>query len=138
MELGTVFTLDEYSLGYKYATENGYTIKEVESRQEWKEKEIEIVNDEGEIEIKKEKELVLVRYFKIIEIPVYKPTNEEISQQRQNAYIERTDPLTLRKLRKQALNEWTSEDEKEYVAQIKAISEQIEKEFPYISEEPNL
>lgn len=66
------------------------------------------------------------------------PTNEEISQQRQNAYIERTDPLTLRKLRKQALNEWTSEDEKEYIAQIKAISEQIASEFPYISEEPNL
>lgn len=66
------------------------------------------------------------------------PTNEEISQQRQNAYIGRTDPLTLRKLRKQALNEWTSEDEKEYIAQIKAISEQIASEFPYISEEPNL
>lgn len=66
------------------------------------------------------------------------PTNEEISQQRQNTYIERTDPLTLRKLRKQALNEWTSEDEKEYVAQIKAISEQIASEFPYNSEEPNL
>ena len=66
------------------------------------------------------------------------PTNEEISQQRQNAYIERTDPLTLRKLRKQALNDWTSEDEKEYIAQIKAKSEQIEKEFPYNSEEPTL
>lgn len=66
------------------------------------------------------------------------PTNEEISQQRQNAYIERTDPLTLRKLRKQALGEWTTEDEKEYVAQIQAISEQIEAEFPYNSEEPTL
>ena len=66
------------------------------------------------------------------------PTNEEISQQRQNAYIERTDPLTLRKLRKQALGEWTTEDEKEYVAQIQAISEQIASEFPYNSEEPTL
>lgn len=66
------------------------------------------------------------------------PTNEQISQQRQNAYAERTDPLTLRKLRKQALGEWTTEDEKEYVAQIQAISEQIEAEFPYNSEEPTL
>ena len=80
----------------------------------------------------------MVRYFQIVEIPVYKPTNEEISQQRQNAYTERTDPLTLRKLRKQALGEWTTEDEKEYVAQIQAISKQIEVEFPYNSEEPAL
>mgnify|MGYP000251425547 CR=1 FL=1 len=66
------------------------------------------------------------------------PTNEDISQMRQGEYMRRTDPLTLRKLRKQALGEWTSEDEKEYVAQIKAISEQIASEFPYNSEEPNL
>lgn len=66
------------------------------------------------------------------------PTNEEISQQRENAYIKRTDTLTLRKLRKQALNKWTAEDEKEYVAQIQAISAQIASEFPYNSEEPTL
>lgn len=136
MNLGTIFSINEYPLGYNFAIANGYAIKEVESRQEWKEKEIEIVNDEGETEIKKEKELVLVRYFQIVEKK--KITNEDISQMRQNAYVERTDPLTLRKLRKQALNEWTSEDEKEYIAQIKAISEQIEKEFPYNSEEPVL
>lgn len=77
--------------------------------------------------------------IKVEEIPEEKePTNEDISKMRQSAYMERTDPLTLRKLRKQALNEWTSEDEKEYVAQITAISSEIEKEFPYISEEPNL
>lgn len=66
------------------------------------------------------------------------PTNEDISQMRQSAYIERTDPLTLRKLRKQALNDWTSEDEKDYIYQMQKISEEINKEFPYISEEPNL
>lgn len=77
--------------------------------------------------------------IKVEEIPEEKePTNEDISQMRQGEYMRRTDPLTLRKLRKQALNEWTSEDEKEYVAQIKAISEQIASEFPYISEEPTL
>ncbi len=73
------------------------------------------------------------------EIPEEKePTNEDISQMRQWEYVRRTDPLSLRKLRKQALGKWTSEDEKEYVAQIKAISEQIASEFPYISEEPTL
>lgn len=73
------------------------------------------------------------------EIPEEKePTNEDISQMRQWEYMRRTDPLSLRKLRKQALGKWTSEDEKEYVAQIKAISEQIASEFPYISEEPTL
>jgi hypothetical protein len=66
------------------------------------------------------------------------PTNEDISNMRQNAYMMRTDPLTLRKLRKQALGEWTTEDEKEYVAQIQAISAQIASEFPYNSEEPSL
>lgn len=138
MNLGTIFSEKEYNQGYEFANSNGYTIKEVESRQEWQEKEIEIVNNEGETEIKKEKELVWVRYFQIVEKTIYTPTNEDISQMRQNAYVERTDPLTLRKMRKQALNEWTSEDEKEYVAQIKAISEQIASEFPYNSEEPNL
>lgn len=138
MELGSVFSINEYPLGYDFATANGYTIAEVESREEWQEKEVEIINDKGETEIKKEKELVMVRYFQIVEIPVYKPTNEEISQQRQSAHIERTDPLTLRKLRKQALGEWTEEDEKEYISQIQAISKQIEVEFPYNSEEPAL
>lgn len=138
MELGSIFSINEYQEGYEFATANGYTIAEVEPKEEWQEKEVEFVNDEGETEIRKEKELVLVRYFQIVEIPIYKPTNEEISQQRQNAYTERTDPLTLRKLRKQALGEWTTEDEKEYVAQIQDISAQIASEFPYNSEEPNL
>lgn len=113
MELGTIFTLEEYEEAYKFVSENGYTIEEIEPRGN-------------------------KRQFKIVEIPTYNPTNEDISNMRSQAYIERTDPLTLRKLRKQALNDWTSEDEKEYVAKITAISEEIEKEFPYISEEPNL
>ena len=138
MELGSIFSINEYPKGYNFAITNGYTIEEVEPKEEWQEKEIEIIDNQGNIEIKKEKELVWVRYFQIVEISIHKPTNNEISQQRQNAYIERTDPLTLRKLRKQALGKWTTEDEKEYVAQIQAISEQIASEFPYNSEEPTL
>lgn len=73
------------------------------------------------------------------EIPEEKePTNEDISQMRQGEYMRRTDPLTLRKLRKQALNEWTDEEEQTYISQITGISKEIEKEFPYISEESNL
>lgn len=105
-ELGTIFTSDDYEGAYDYVTENGYTIEEIEPKGE-------------------------ERQFKIVEIPVYNPTNEDISQQRQQAYSERTDPLTLRKMRKIALNEWTEEDESEYVANIQAISKEIENEYPY-------
>lgn len=77
--------------------------------------------------------------IKVEETPKEKePTNEDISQMRQSAYMERTDPLSLRKLRKQALGEWTEEDEKEYISKIQSISAQIASEFPYISEEPAL
>lgn len=136
MELGSIFSINEYDKGFQFAISNGYTIKEIESREEVVEQEVEFVNEDGEIETRKEKKLVTVRYFQIVETE--KPTNKEISQQRQNAYTERTDPLTLRKLRKQALGEWTAEDEKEYVAQIEAISKEIEVEFPYNSEEPSI
>jgi hypothetical protein len=67
----------------------------------------------------------------IVEIPVHIPTNEEISKMRQSAYAERTDPLTLRKLRKLALGEWTEKDEAQYVSEIQAISKEIEEEYPY-------
>lgn len=77
--------------------------------------------------------------IEVEEIPEEKePTNEDISQMRQGEYIRRTDPLSLRKLRKLALGEWTSEEEKDYIYQMQKISEEINKEFPYISEEPNL
>lgn len=62
------------------------------------------------------------------------PTDEYNNQQSKNrseAYIKRTDPLTLRKMRKLALNEWTEEDEAQYIAEIQYISQEIAKEFPY-------
>lgn len=136
MKVGSIFSEDEYGIGFNYAVNNNLTIKEIDSKKEEREIEEEIINEKGEKEIKKEKKIVDIRYFQIVE--KRKTTNEEISRQRQNAYIERTDPLTLRKLRKQALNDWTSEDEKEYILQIQNISEQIEKEFPYNSDEPIL
>lgn len=67
----------------------------------------------------------------IDEIPEPEITNEDISNMRQSAYVARTDPLTLRKLRKLALNEWTEEDETQYVSEIQAISKEIAEEYPY-------
>ena len=61
--------------------------------------------------------------------------NTEQSEKRSQAYIKRTDTLTLRKLRKQALNKWTEEDEIKYIEQITEKSKQIEQEFPYKEEE---
>jgi hypothetical protein len=57
--------------------------------------------------------------------------NAEQQEKRSQAYTERTDPLTLRKMRKLALGEWTEEDEANYIAEIQAISEQINEEYPY-------
>lgn len=57
--------------------------------------------------------------------------NAEQKEKRSSAYTERTDPLTLRKMRKQALGEWTEEDEANYIAEIQAISQQIAEEYPY-------
>lgn len=57
--------------------------------------------------------------------------NQEQSNKRSQAYNDRTDPLTLRKMRKLALNEWTEEDEAQYIAEIQAISKSIEEEYPY-------
>lgn len=57
--------------------------------------------------------------------------NAEQQEKRSIAYTERTDPLTLRKIRKQALGEWSEEDEANYIAEIQTISEQINEEFPY-------
>ena len=63
--------------------------------------------------------------------------NAEQKEKRSQAYIERTDPLTLRKMRKQALNEWTEEDEAQYIEEIQAISQQIAEEYPYKEQEEN-
>ncbi len=122
MNLGTIFSINEYSQGYEFANSNGYTIKEVESRQEWQEKEIEIINDEGEIEIKKEKELVKVRYFQIVEIPT--PTEKELAHQRISelkAKLASTDYVVI----KIAEGEATAEEYSEILAQRKAWRAEI-------------
>lgn len=122
MELGSIFSIYDYQEGYEFATANGYTIAEVESREEWQEKEVEIINDEGETEIRKEKELVLVRYFQIVEIPA--PTEKELAHQRISelkSKLASTDYIVI----KIAEGEANAEDYSEILAQRKAWRAEI-------------
>lgn len=57
--------------------------------------------------------------------------NEAMRQARSEAYLSRTDSLASRKVRKQALDEWTEEDETEFKQQMKNISDEIAEEYPY-------
>lgn len=59
------------------------------------------------------------------------PTKEEQEQARANAYAEEIDPLHARKARKTILDEWTEEDESEYVAKVKELSAEIVARYPY-------
>ena len=74
--------------------------------------------------------------YKIVEVIVPQPTieekNEAIRQTRAGLYAELTDPLHAEKTRKTVLGEWTDELELEYVAQVKALTKQIQDENPYI------
>ena len=58
--------------------------------------------------------------------------NAEIAKVRGNLYAEMIDPLHAQKQRKTVLGAWAEADEAEYVAQVKALTEQIQTENPYI------
>lgn len=59
------------------------------------------------------------------------PTKEEQEQNRARAYKEEVDPLHSRKQRKIILEEWSEDDEREYVLKVKELSDKIAKEYPY-------
>lgn len=59
------------------------------------------------------------------------PTHEEQSEKRAAAYLAEVDPLHARKMRKTILGEWTDDDEEEYLAKVKELSEEIEQRYPY-------
>lgn len=97
MELGTVFTLDNYDEAYLYVSENGYTIEEIEPKGE-------------------------ERQFKIVEIP--QPTEEEIKQARISelkAKLSATDYVVI----KIAEGEATKEEYADVLANRKAWREEI-------------
>lgn len=60
------------------------------------------------------------------------PTDEEQRQNRANAYKEEIDPLHAQKMRHTILGDWTEEDEANYVAEVKRLSEEINNRFPYM------
>lgn len=63
------------------------------------------------------------------------PTREEISALREQAYVKDVDVLHAQKDRKTILGIWTDEDEANYIAEVKARSEDIANRYPYPIEE---
>lgn len=64
--------------------------------------------------------------------PTIDEQNAVISEKRASEYARLIDPLHAEKTRKTVLGEWTEELELEYVAQVKALTKQIQDEHPYI------
>ena len=57
--------------------------------------------------------------------------NEYAKKARASAYALEVDPLHFRKQRKTILEEWTEDDEREYILKVKELSDKIAKEYPY-------
>lgn len=71
--------------------------------------------------------------YEIKEVPApLPPTNEEQRQNRANAYAQEIDPLHSQRIRHTVLGDWTEEDETNYVAEVKRLSEDINSRFPYM------
>lgn len=73
---------------------------------------------------------------KIIENPEFEIEekahyNEAMRQARSEAYYGETDSLVARKIRKQAIGDWTDEDEAEFVETLTSITNSIKERFPY-------
>lgn len=64
--------------------------------------------------------------------PTIDEQNAVISDKRASEYARLIDPLHAEKARKTVLGEWTEELESEYVAQVKALTKQIQDENPYV------
>ena len=65
------------------------------------------------------------------------PTREEISQLREQAYVNKVDRLHTQKMRHQVLGDWTEEDEAEYEANVVRLSQEIAEQYPYPEEQQN-
>lgn len=63
------------------------------------------------------------------------PTNEEQRQNREAAYVAEVDKLHAQKMRHTVLGDWTEEDEANYVAEVKRLSEDINNRYPYMENE---
>lgn len=84
MNIGDIFTIEQYDDAYKFVSENeGTTIQEIDSKLEDVEKTrtVTVMEQQGDAEVPVEKEETyteqeLIRYYQIVEIP--KPTLDEL------------------------------------------------------------
>lgn len=84
MNIGDIFTIEQYDDAYKFVSENeGTAIQEIESKLEDVEKTrtVTVMEQQGDVEVPVEKEETyteqeLVRYYQIVEIP--QPTLDEL------------------------------------------------------------
>lgn len=60
--------------------------------------------------------------------------NQETEQLREAYYEKYSDKLVARKLRKQALNQWSEEEEQKFITDIQNISNKVNEKYPYIDE----
>lgn len=109
MEIGTIFTLDQYEEAYAYAVANNCNIEEIEQK-------------DG------------VRRYQIVEIP--QPTveerNEAIRATREDLYIKTVDVLHAQRQKDIIMGEWSEEKESEYIAKVKERVAKIKEENPYV------
>ena len=73
--------------------------------------------------------------YEIKEVVVPAPTREDIEEARIAYRRRHIDNETLRRMRKQANNTWTPEDEAEYLALDAEVTAYIEEHFPYPEEQ---
>lgn len=57
--------------------------------------------------------------------------NEAMRQARSEAYAGKTDALVARKIRKQSINDWTEEDEAEFLEAMSSTTNEIKELYPY-------
>lgn len=57
--------------------------------------------------------------------------NEAMRQARSEAYAGKTDALVARKIRKQSINDWTEEDEAEFLEAMSSTTNEIKEQYPY-------
>lgn len=106
---GQIITIDEHIAFANWNNANG---NKYES----------IPNDDGTYTIK---EIIVVE-------PTVEEQNEVIKKTRASLYASLIDPLHAEKQRKVVLEAWTEEDEANYVAEVKQLTEKIQTENPYI------
>ena len=109
MEVGTIFTLEEYAEAYDYITKNNCKIEEIEPKDGMRQYQIAAIPE-----------------------PTVEEKNEFIRATRADLYAKLIDPLHAQKNKDTIMGEWTEEKEQAYIAEVKRLTLQIREENPYI------